>query len=242
LLKEKHHRETKHIPVPVVSAAAQRELIRRWQQEQDIAARDQLVRMTMALVTKMIGERDWMLTDYDDAYQNASIELLTAIDRFDLSQPWNFVTYARHWILKSFYDTAATRDSEPSHVAARRNAIRRIEKEALAAGQTEERAAQTAYAAKTQHEKYRLNKKVPLADVAEIELSISQPAPSIDVAAMMSAITNKRHDTILRFNLGLLGNRPWKMAYIGRVMGLSRERIRQLREIGLEEIRRSVSR
>ena len=226
---------------PILPAKEQRELIRRWQDEQDQQARDQLVRMTMALVVKMVSERDVVLKEFDDAYQNAALNLMTSIDKFDLDTPWNFTTYARHWILKSFGDTISETHAIPAHVALRTKKIRQVEANAHREGATPLRAAQAAYDAQTREEKFRLRHQCNIDLIDERLLGI-EPQEKIDVREMLASIKDKRQATVIRFNFGFIGARPWKLAYIARAMGLSRERVRQLRESGLNEIRRSVSR
>lgn len=229
------------ILVPVLSPTQQRELVRRWQEEQDQAARDQLVRMTIALAAKMAKERDWVSKEFDDAMQNAALNLMIAIDKFDLDTPWNFSTYARHWILKSFGDTISENHAIPSHVALRRKQLKQVEDDAQKKGASPLRAAQVAYDTQTRDDKFRLRHQCNIDDVNE-KCFATQPEEKIDVRDMLSSVRDKRQLTILRFNMGLIGSRPWKLAHIGRVMGLTRERVRQLREVALNDIRCGVSR
>ena len=68
-------------------------LLRAYQQNGDISARDQLVEMYLPLV-KAFAHRYGRGEDYDDLFQAGSIGLINAIDRFDLERGGELTAFA----------------------------------------------------------------------------------------------------------------------------------------------------
>jgi RNA polymerase sigma-B factor len=77
-----------------VSAVSDRALIRRWQEEGDGAAREQLIERYRGLVRALAARYADRGEPFDDLLQVAWIGLLKAIDRFDASRDVQLPTYA----------------------------------------------------------------------------------------------------------------------------------------------------
>ncbi len=67
----------------------------------DTNARDRVVAANMRWAIRSASERCGPNVELDDLLQEATIGLVTAIDRFDPSRGFGFLTYARFWISQS---------------------------------------------------------------------------------------------------------------------------------------------
>lgn len=82
-----------------LSREEETDLIHRWQQHGDEAARDTLVRANLRFVSRCVAAHPAArYLDSDDAMQAGAQGLLTAIDRFDASSNNVLITYAVWWI------------------------------------------------------------------------------------------------------------------------------------------------
>ncbi len=84
---------------PVPPKADDRDLIARYQQEGDQAARDELVERYLPLARRLAARYRHTNEETDDLVQVASIALVKAIDRFDVSRGSGFSSYAVPTIL-----------------------------------------------------------------------------------------------------------------------------------------------
>ena len=73
---------------------ADRALLRRYHEEGDVAAREQLIEQYMSLVRSLARRYSYRGEQLDDLVQIGAIGLIKAIDRFDLSRGVELTTYA----------------------------------------------------------------------------------------------------------------------------------------------------
>ena len=71
-----------------------RELLRRYHEEGDLAAREQLIEEHISLVRSLARRYSYRGEQLDDLVQIGAIGLIKAIDRFDLSRGFELTTYA----------------------------------------------------------------------------------------------------------------------------------------------------
>ncbi|HEY4977077.1 MAG TPA: sigma-70 family RNA polymerase sigma factor, partial [Gaiellaceae bacterium] len=74
--------------------ADDRELLRRYQEQGDRAAREQLIERYMSLVRSLARRYASRGEQLDDLVQIGAIGLIKAIDRFDVSRGFELTTYA----------------------------------------------------------------------------------------------------------------------------------------------------
>jgi RNA polymerase sigma-B factor len=82
-----------------VSEIHEKELWRRLAEQRDQAAREELVAMYLPMARRMAGRYAGVVEPYDDLVQVASIGLLNAIDRFDVSRGTPFIGFAKPTIM-----------------------------------------------------------------------------------------------------------------------------------------------
>ena len=83
---------------PLLDAATELRLARRWVKRGDVAARDRLVASHLRLVLKMAQEFHWSAVDFADLVQEGNMGLLLAVRRFDPERGVRFSRYASWWI------------------------------------------------------------------------------------------------------------------------------------------------
>lgn len=83
---------------PILPREEQRELVRRWQEGSDDAARERLVRHYYRFIAKIANRYRKYGVDMADLMSFGADGLLRAIDRFDLKQDFALSTYSAWWI------------------------------------------------------------------------------------------------------------------------------------------------
>ena len=80
------------------------DLIARWQTQQDYRARDRLLAMHKHIIRRAASEahRRYGL-DFDDAFQEATLGFIHALDKFDPEGGASLATYAGHWFRHKLY-------------------------------------------------------------------------------------------------------------------------------------------
>ncbi len=91
---------------PVGGAEEERQLIHRWQKNQDAKARDTLLKGHLRFVVKMARKRSRNPDQLQDLIAAGNLGLVKALDRYDLTHrpPVRFLTYAGSWINKEMLD------------------------------------------------------------------------------------------------------------------------------------------
>jgi RNA polymerase sigma factor (sigma-70 family) len=92
---------------PVIrDATEERRLIRLWQQNKDLKARDAVVQSHLKFVVRQAHKRTKDPTAVQDYIAVGNLGLLKAIDRFDCERkpPIKFLTYAGWWVHKEMSD------------------------------------------------------------------------------------------------------------------------------------------
>lgn len=83
---------------PVLTAAQEVELARRWRDHQDQAAADKLVLSNLRAVIKISAEFSNQHVGFADLVQEGTMGLLKAVERYDPERGTRFLSYAAWWI------------------------------------------------------------------------------------------------------------------------------------------------
>jgi RNA polymerase sigma factor (sigma-70 family) len=224
-------------------------------------ARAQMLRANLRLVIHIANRYRMSGIPFLDLIQEGNIGLMRALDKFEPQRGLKFVTYAHWWVRQAI--TRAISEQRrtvrlPSHVVERQQKLRTmsnrlwqvygrapsVQELSAALGWTAQEVAELRAAGQAI---LRLHQPITedggrLADILEDP----QAAPPEDrlveaqfhrrLAECLASLP-AREATILRLRYGLGTDHPQSLQEIGDLMGLSRERIRQLEKMALEKLR-----
>lgn len=233
----------------------------------DIAARDRLImhnqKLVASIARKYIGTSHSLT--YYDLLQAGNLGLLTAANRFDYRMNCKFSTFASFWIRQSILRCIANEGRIirlPVHVTEKARKMNRAIfsfEQCEGRPPTVEEIANELNLEKDNIEALRIyNQDVisidtPMANDSDhtiAEYIADNNTPSIQetidyttlkksLAEVFKTTLSKRERKVLSLRYGLWGNTPHTLDAIGRDMGITRERVRQIEKHAIEKIRNS---
>lgn len=213
----------------LLTNAEQVALCRKWQEHQDISARNTLIMSLEGLVTKIVRENDYVT--FEDAYQNAMVRLHRATDLFRCDGDVRFSSYARYHIMHGVFDTMCEDDSlnRKRHQIHRKNRTLRHQAELERMGVPTVRAAQIAYEEENPYYNGEIHTRGGDIDKLEVQ---PQEYEKVD----LSKILDPNVRMVLRLRNGYYGG-TWKHKDLGRIYGVTKQRIEQLQRKGLKHLK-----
>jgi RNA polymerase primary sigma factor len=236
----------------LLTAAQEVELAKRIEAG-DKQAKDLLINSNLRLVVSIAKRYQGHGLTLLDLIQEGIIGLIRAAEKFDWRKGFKFSTYATWWIRQAVQRGVANKARTiriPVHIVEREQRISRAERELVATLERAPTEAELADKAKLPVKQVRevraaaravtsLDRKVGEDEGAafgdlfasnerqpdeQVELDLTEQALHAAVAEL-----SEREQTILRLRYGLGGqNDPTSLEEIGRILGITRERVRQL--------------
>jgi len=227
------------------------------------AARDELIRKNLRLVMSVAKKHQGRGVTFLDLIQEGNMGLMRAIPKYDLNRGTRFSTYATWWIRQAVTRAIADQGKTirvPVHAYDLIHKIMGIEKrltQELGHNATATEIAAEIPKMTAKKVEYYMNKNMPILslqqptgneeDASELGDFLADPKPSPMAQStqnllkehIMSALNQlpPREARVLTLRYGLNGHPAESLETVGRKMGVTRERIRQIEMQALSRLR-----
>jgi RNA polymerase primary sigma factor len=249
---------------PLLTAAEEVELAKRIERG-DMAAKDRMITSNLRLVVSIARRYQTQGITLGDLIQEGVIGLIRATEKFDWRRGFKFSTYATWWIRQAVQRGVANKARTiriPVHVVEREQKVARTERELFAKLGHLPREEEIALQAKIPLAQVREVREAARA-VASTDAPIgadgdssfgelfaaSGPTTEDEVDAVfrgdavrraVSKLPERQRDVIsLRF--GLVGDGPNSLEQVGKQLGITRERVRQIEAEALRRLAEDTS-
>jgi len=228
----------------------------------DITARDEMVQANLRFVVDVAKKYQNRGLSLSDLISAGNLGLLTAAERFDGTKGYKFISYAVWWIRQSILQTIAEHARTVRLPLNKVSLLKDISKASQRLGQGREgdpgieeiaeeldvpaeEVLETMLSARTVRSLDEAFEEDDERSLLNILADSSQETPDADILResareQLEGVLNSLDDRelrIIRLYFGLDGNEALTLEQIGGLMGLTRERIRQLKERALSKLR-----
>jgi RNA polymerase primary sigma factor len=247
---------------PLLTAAEEVELTKRVERG-DKAAKERMINSNLRLVVSIARRYQGHGLPLGDLVQEGIIGLNRAVEKFDWRRGYKFSTYATWWIRQAVQRGVANKSRTiriPVHIVEREQKIARAERELmlkLERSPTDEEVAKTAKLSIKHVREVRAAARAvasldkPLGDEGDTAFGDIVATDKADVEEevvvgfsqhlLRNAVAKlpEREQLVIKLRYGLNGDQdPKSLEMIGREMGLTRERVRQIETTALERLAR----
>lgn len=228
----------------------------------DRAAMDKLVKCNLRFVLTIAKEYQYGNIDVEDLINEGNIGLIKAVDRFDSTKGFKFISYAVWWVRQSIMQFIYENGNMVRLPINKINAIGKVSKateklyHSLDREPTsEEIQAFTNFSAEDVKSTYidstrcfSIDQKIgedsdsefgdiiPGETLEDIEGKLNGDSLKYEINSVLSSLT-EREIQILNFYFGLNGSKEMSLKEIGDRLKLTNERVRQIKELALKKLR-----
>jgi RNA polymerase primary sigma factor len=258
-LVESYWRDIRHFEP--LSRAQEADLVQR-ARAGDAGAADTLVTANLRFVVSVAKKYTSYGMSFSELIAEGNCGLLEAVKRFDETRGFKFITYAVWWIRQGILKALAEQSRAARPPMSQVNDLQKVEKNAARLTQklgrsptAEEIAASADISLERAHSAIELSQSdlsldAPFSgedgdDSMQALLAMDDPGcdECFDQAALFRALhecighLDEREQLILRAYFGLQQAHPMTLEQIGKILSLTRERVRQLRDRALQRVR-----
>lgn len=253
----------------LIDAKEQTELAIKAKDGDQIALR-RLIESNLRFVLRVAREYSYTGLPLEDLIQEGNLGIIKAVERFDETKGFNFISYAVWWIRQSIMQSVYDNGNSVRLPVNRINAINKVTRanEALSkelgrepsvreiveyyinseTGESElsEKDVRNAYS-DSNHEislnstyseesGTELHESIEGDGLIEMESVMNKDSLRSEIDEVLGGLT-ERESTILKMYFGIGDNKEMTLAEIGENIGLTSERVRQIKEFALKKLR-----
>ena len=246
--------------VPLLTADQEVTLAKRVERGER-AAKTQMIEANLRLVVAIAKPYLGRGLSFSDLIQEGSLGLIRAVEKFDYRRGFKFSTYAHWWIRQAVQRALAEQARTiriPVHMFERLNRVTYVQRQLVQFLGREPRPDEIAAELELTSEEVRQilrmaqfpislekpigeNEDAKLGDLVEDELAespfdvASVSLRSADIEHALASLP-ARERRVIELRFGLHGGRPRTLEEVGRTLGVTRERIRQIENTTLKRL------
>jgi RNA polymerase primary sigma factor len=199
----------------------------------------ELVESNLFYVVRIAREYSSFGIPFDDLLSEGNVGLIEAADRFDPNRGTQFITYASWWIRKRILNLIARQISVirlPKYKVERLRRLRTAESNLRLLGQPQISLEHVL----NEESGRKVGDSVSETHSAQAEESFISQDYENHVSRILENLPDKER-FVLRHRFGFEANKPATLQTIADMLGISRERVRQIEIQALERIRRILA-